>query len=532
MRIFLAHASEDRRYADELTAKLRARGFSVFYSKDTMLPGQSFDERIRSEIAHCSALVFLLSPASVRTGCYALTELAFASDRWPNPRDRLLAVMVEPVPMAQIPTYLATNVHLLIPQGDFATESAEAVRDLRRRQLRHMFSQALYAMALLTVVLLAGAFMRGEDAGTRIERRLLEVAHKLRPYTDACVERFDNFDHYTPDYRPPINACNAAQVYDKLVPPFLIVAEPGAGKRSALEYIQFHAAHRGKASLLVSWRDCVRHSPTETDVDLSRCLSAQLRDLVPDAQPEDIRDWLKHRERYMLLFDAIDDSASTAKTFALVRALYNHHDAGGTVAMSTRAQSLLRMFHSYGLEQWVIWLRSQVTIAAVRGISLGAAERAAAYDERHQVPPEDVRTVLDFAQQCEDARPLIEQWITRPKLYNGRGSKSIAPTARAIRRLHGDCGSWRRTVLVEMFRALVWSHCHDELCNWEVESTMLLDAARQLEKRPTLTEADLNAVAREKNLPSANELAFPLLGVGVLRYQGDQLRLERAWIPD
>jgi len=78
MKIFLSHASEDKSAAESIAFSLRSRGHKVFLDRDDLPPGQSYDQQIERAVKESDILIFLVSPSSVTSGRYTLTELAFA----------------------------------------------------------------------------------------------------------------------------------------------------------------------------------------------------------------------------------------------------------------------------------------------------------------------------------------------------------------------------------------------------------------------------------------------------------------------
>jgi len=124
MRLFLSYARKHQATADALALRLRQAGHEVFFDKDDLQPGESYDERIRQRLNDSDGLVFLVSPESVRHGAYALTELRFARERWKNPSGRVLPVMVEPTPYSDIPEYLKA-VTIFEPVGNLVAEAAD-----------------------------------------------------------------------------------------------------------------------------------------------------------------------------------------------------------------------------------------------------------------------------------------------------------------------------------------------------------------------------------------------------------------------
>src|SRR6185295_11955597 len=82
----------------------------------------------------CSdAFVFLISQRSVTSGSYALTELKYARQKWPDPRHRVLPVMIERTAYDQIPNYLKA-VTVLEPEGNVPAEVAAELEKIRLQQ--------------------------------------------------------------------------------------------------------------------------------------------------------------------------------------------------------------------------------------------------------------------------------------------------------------------------------------------------------------------------------------------------------------
>ncbi len=127
--VFISYASEDRRHAEEIQLALAGAGYRTFFDKESLPAGGDFHRRIRSEIEESDLMVFLISPDSVASGGYALTELKFAREKWPHPKGRVLPVMVRATALAEIPQYLAA-VTFLKPEGNIAAETARAVEGL------------------------------------------------------------------------------------------------------------------------------------------------------------------------------------------------------------------------------------------------------------------------------------------------------------------------------------------------------------------------------------------------------------------
>jgi hypothetical protein len=129
MRIFLSHANEDKQAAEAIAFSLRSRGHSVFVDRDELPPGDSYDHRIERAVRSSDAFIFLISPASVASGRYTLTELSYARRRWPSPAGRVLPVVIRKTSMDDIPSYLKA-VTLLEPLGNITAETSAAIDDL------------------------------------------------------------------------------------------------------------------------------------------------------------------------------------------------------------------------------------------------------------------------------------------------------------------------------------------------------------------------------------------------------------------
>jgi TIR domain len=127
MRLYIAYASEDVTTAEQIHLALLSDRHDVFFDRGSLRPGDDFDRRFRDAINAADMMIFLVSPSSVRQGCYALTELDYARRRWPHPQNRLLPVVVEPIDLSTLPAYLKA-VTILEPRGSVAAEVAQAVR--------------------------------------------------------------------------------------------------------------------------------------------------------------------------------------------------------------------------------------------------------------------------------------------------------------------------------------------------------------------------------------------------------------------
>jgi nucleoid-associated protein YgaU len=129
MNIFLSHSSAQKDVATQVCVDLQAAGHDVFFDREDLPSGQSYNDRIARAIDACDLFVFLISPDSVAHGRYTLTELKVARRKWDNPSGRVLPVMVAPTPLTEVPAYLKA-VTILEPEGNLAAEIVMAVADL------------------------------------------------------------------------------------------------------------------------------------------------------------------------------------------------------------------------------------------------------------------------------------------------------------------------------------------------------------------------------------------------------------------
>jgi hypothetical protein len=135
MHIFLSYPSELKSIAEPIAFSLRGRGHRIFFDKDDLPPGSSYDDKIQTAIEQSDMLVFLISPASVTKGRYTLTEIEFARKTWSCPNNRVLPVLIEPTELRAIPSFLK-GVEILEPKGNVSAEVAAAIERLRGTDLQ------------------------------------------------------------------------------------------------------------------------------------------------------------------------------------------------------------------------------------------------------------------------------------------------------------------------------------------------------------------------------------------------------------
>jgi hypothetical protein len=129
VRVFISYASADRRTAEPIHYALTAAGHETFFDRADIEGSADYNQLLRNQIQQSDAMVFLISPQSVTPGKYTLTELRWAEDQWRHPQGRVLPVLIDPMPLADIPGYLKA-VSILEPKGNVAAEVSAAVAQL------------------------------------------------------------------------------------------------------------------------------------------------------------------------------------------------------------------------------------------------------------------------------------------------------------------------------------------------------------------------------------------------------------------
>jgi formylglycine-generating enzyme required for sulfatase activity len=159
MRIFLSYASEDRPRIEPIRYALAEQGHDVFYDREDLKPGESFDSKIRAAIERCDLFVCFLTPHTVDSGSYTLNELAVAERRWPLADGRVLPVILADVPRQDIPAYLR-SVTCLTPVGNVTASVSDAVHILAQiHNRRRMRKLAMWAVAILIPVAAASYWL-------------------------------------------------------------------------------------------------------------------------------------------------------------------------------------------------------------------------------------------------------------------------------------------------------------------------------------------------------------------------------------
>ena len=131
MYIFVSYASEYRDIAERLTIGLKQDNHDVFFDRNKLEPGLSYDQKIRKAINKVDLFIFLVSPESVSKKSYALTELAIAHDRWDIPDNKILPVMVKDTDWDMLPPYIS-SISVLQAEGNLVAEVLDRVEKISK----------------------------------------------------------------------------------------------------------------------------------------------------------------------------------------------------------------------------------------------------------------------------------------------------------------------------------------------------------------------------------------------------------------
>lgn len=212
MKIFISFASEDRESAERIYHALQGANHDVFLSDEELPPGANYNSVISDRIRTCDCYIFLITTNSVTTGRYIHSELAQVKDMWRRPAGRVIPVMLEAVPMAKVPAYLA-NVTILTPAGNAAADVVTAVQQLVRMRNRKFIRIAILVLVALACVAFAVATLKSgfhfsikpEFTDDQINKSLVHEAlgdvFANQSDWEMAKEQYDKAHDITPGFR-------------------------------------------------------------------------------------------------------------------------------------------------------------------------------------------------------------------------------------------------------------------------------------------------------------------------------------------
>jgi hypothetical protein len=207
LRIFISYSSDNHPLADEIAQTLKNEGHDVFFDKDSLPPGEEYNERIRAALRMADRCIFLVSKRSIEPGKYMLTEIDFAKAKWPVPAGRVLPVVVDPeLTPRDLPVYLR-SVNAITPKGSIAAEIAGALDTSRKLNSSCRLCLAVALAGIVAVAALAAWL------GVRSPASAVEIA--VLP-----IERM----HFRPRAAPPPNLLAADAPTDWIESPLTVTA--------------------------------------------------------------------------------------------------------------------------------------------------------------------------------------------------------------------------------------------------------------------------------------------------------------------
>jgi hypothetical protein len=206
-QIFICHTAGEKEQAESIAISLRGRGYRVFLDKDTLPPGRSYDKLIQKAIKQSSAFVFMITPQSVQGGRYTLTELMFASKKWPHPAKTVLPVMVKTTDLSTLPIYLK-GATILEPHGSVSAEVSATIASMVAAR---SYPKILAVAAAIAIVLCIGIYA---ISSSQSSPPLPEPVHQTTYSAVAQCARTDNVGRGTGDTKEDagddaINDCEA-----------------------------------------------------------------------------------------------------------------------------------------------------------------------------------------------------------------------------------------------------------------------------------------------------------------------------------
>lgn len=66
----------------------------MFFDKASLPAGGDYHSRIQNAVQGADIFIFLITPNSVAQGSYAPKELKYAREKWADPKEKILSVLV------------------------------------------------------------------------------------------------------------------------------------------------------------------------------------------------------------------------------------------------------------------------------------------------------------------------------------------------------------------------------------------------------------------------------------------------------
>jgi hypothetical protein len=142
MKVFLSYSSSHVDLAARMARSLTDEGDDVFFDRQSLPVGDTYQRRIREAIEGCDVFLFLVSAEAISSGSYALAELEIAERLSTSGAPRVVPVMASTTDFAAMPPYLR-SITVLQPRGEMVAETLAAVADIRRELKRDHVSVSM-----------------------------------------------------------------------------------------------------------------------------------------------------------------------------------------------------------------------------------------------------------------------------------------------------------------------------------------------------------------------------------------------------
>ena len=176
--VFLAYAEADRSTAEQVRNSLRREGFTVWTNTTDIQAGAEFQQVIHRGIEEADNVVYLLSPAAVRSP-WCQQELDYALSL----HKRIIPLLVEPIATDDIPATVRDLQYIDLTDNkqetDYQQDESQLLRILRQDVAYHETHKLLLTKALKwdrqqrnPTLLLRGYNLRQAEAWLKLEKQM------------------------------------------------------------------------------------------------------------------------------------------------------------------------------------------------------------------------------------------------------------------------------------------------------------------------------------------------------------------------
>ena len=146
-QVFLCYADQDRAFMEKIARTLRREGITIWTNKTDIKSGDEFEEVIHRGIEQADNLVYLMSPASVKSE-YCQQELAYARSF----NKRIIPLLIDKIDLEQISPELRALQFINFPhdqdESKYRADAAKLIQILRQDAAYYEQGKILLAKAL------------------------------------------------------------------------------------------------------------------------------------------------------------------------------------------------------------------------------------------------------------------------------------------------------------------------------------------------------------------------------------------------